>query len=158
LADDAQYRLEATVPEKLANSLHVGAPVKVRLDALQSDWNASIVQMIPAADVASHSLLVKARLPRDQRVYSGLFGRLLLATGRRDIISVPEKAIWREGSLTGVFVVTAGKAELRMVQLGAVHEAAIEVNSGLSDGDVIAADATGLADGVPVQPSGAVQP
>jgi RND family efflux transporter MFP subunit len=157
LADDAQYRLEATVPEKLANALHVGAPVKVRLDALQSDWNASIVQMIPAADVASHSLLVKARLPRDQRVYSGLFGRLLLSTGRREIITVPEKAVWREGSLTGVFVVTEGKAELRMVQLGAVREGAVEVNSGLNKGDVIAADATGLADGVPVQAGGAVQ-
>ncbi|MEI6503619.1 MAG: efflux RND transporter periplasmic adaptor subunit, partial [Armatimonadota bacterium] len=157
VADDSEYRLEATVPEKLANFLHVGAPVKVRLDALQSDWTANLVQMIPAADAASHSAQVKARLPRDLRVYSGLFGRLLLPTGKRETITVPEKSVWREGSLTGVFVVAEGKAELRMVQLGATRDGAVEVNSGLNDGDAIAVDATGLADGVPVQAIGAPQ-
>jgi RND family efflux transporter MFP subunit len=158
VADNSEYRLEATVPEKLANFLHVGAPVKVQLDALQADWTASIVQMIPAADVASHSLLVKARLPRDKRLYSGLFGRLLLPTGQRRLILVPDKAVWREGSLTGVFVIADNKAQLRMVQLGAAHDGALEANSGLREGDVIAADATGLADGVPVQAAGTVQP
>lgn len=151
LADDSQYRLEATVPEKLANFLHVGSPVKVRLDALQADWTASLVQMVPAAEASSHSLLVKARLPRDQRVYSGLFGRLLLSTGKREALRVPEAAIWRQGSLTGVFVITDGEAELRMVQLGAASEGAVEINSGLKKGDIIAAEAAGLADGTPVQ-------
>ena len=158
VADDSQYRLEATVPEKLANTLHVGAAVKVQLDALQADWSATLVQMIPSADASSHSLQVKARLPRDQRVYSGLFGRLLLPTGQRETIVVPEKAIWREGSLTGVFVIADGKAELRMVQLGAAHDGAVEVNSGLRDGEAVAVDATGLADGVAAQATPAVQP
>jgi len=164
IADDSEYRLEATVPEKLANTLHVGALVQVRLDALQSDWSARLVQMIPAADPASHSVQVKALLPRDGRVYSGLFGRLLLSTGQRETIRVPEQAAWRQGSLTGVFVITDGKAELRMVQLGAARDGAVEINSGLKAGDVIAADATGLTDGVPVQAiarpseSGTVQP
>lgn len=158
IADNSEYRLEATVPEKLANYLHVGAPVKVRLDALQADWHARIIQMVPAADASSHSLLVKALLPADGRLVSGLFGRLLLPTSRRDTILIPAPAVWREGSLTGVFVIVDSKAVLRMVQLGAVHDGAVEVNSGLNKGEVIAAQAAGLADGVPVQATGAVQP
>lgn len=151
IADDSEYRLEATVPEKLAELVDVGVRVKAKLDALQAEWDAGVVQVIPAADPASHSLLVKARLPLDPSVYSGLFGRLILPSGSRETLTVPETAVWREGSLTGVFVIADDKAELRMVQLGTVHDGAVEVNSGLEAGEVIAAETTGLSDGAPVE-------
>jgi RND family efflux transporter MFP subunit len=154
VADDSQYRLEATVPEKLANALHVGMSTQVRLDSLQAEWHVPVVQMIPASDPASHTLRVKARLPRDQRVHSGLFGRLIFATGQRQAILVPDAAVWREGSLAGVFVVADGKAQLRMVQLGARQDGTVEVNSGLDGGETIAATTTGLTDGAAVNSAG----
>lgn len=151
VADDSEYRLEATVPEKLANALHVGMSTEVRLDSLQALWPARVVQMVPAADPASHTIQVKARLPRDQRVQSGLFGRLVFATGQREALVVPEAAIWREGSLTGVFVVQDGHARLRMVQLGASRDGTVEINSGLDAGETVAATVVGLTDGVAVR-------
>ncbi|NPV48897.1 MAG: efflux RND transporter periplasmic adaptor subunit [Armatimonadetes bacterium] len=150
IADDAEYRLEASVPEKLANALHVGMSAEVRLDSLQAQWPARVVQMIPAADPASHTIQVKARLPRDQRIHTGLFGRLIFATGQRQAITVPETAIWREGSLTGVFVIEDSHAKLRMVQVGASREGTVEINSGLDAGEIVAASAAGLTDGVAV--------
>ena len=119
--------------------------------------------MIPAADAASHSVQVKARLPRDQRVYSGLFGRLLLPTGKRETIAVPEKAIWREGSLTGRLRRRRGQgASCAWCSSAPARDGAVEVNSGLNDGDVIAADAdragrrsagAGDRDGAAMKPS-----
>ncbi|MCD6359293.1 MAG: efflux RND transporter periplasmic adaptor subunit, partial [Armatimonadetes bacterium] len=152
--DDSSYRLEATVPESRLAHLHLGAVVDVALDALGVRWPAEIVEITPAADAASHTFIAKAELPDDGRVHSGLFGRMIFPTGEREAILVPDTAIWREASLTGVFVIDNGTAQLRMVQLGASRDGATEVNSGLEDGEIIAADATGLTDGARVSVSG----
>ncbi len=154
IEDDSSYRLEATIPEGRLAHLHVGTVVDVALDALGAGWPAEIVEITPAADVASHTFIAKAELPQDGQVRSGLFGRMVFSTGERESIRVPNTAIWSEGSLTGLFVIAEGKAELRMVQLGASRDGATEVNSGLEDGETIAADAAGLTDGARVSVSG----
>ena len=152
--DDSSYRLVATVPERLVAHLRVGTAVRALLDALGADWEAEVVEMVPAADPTSHTFVAKAELPRDKRVRTGLFGRLIFPTGKRDALLVPETAVWRQGSLTGVFAVSEGKAQLRMVQLGASRDGRVEINAGLKEGEVIAADASGLSDGDPVTDGG----
>ncbi len=152
--DDSSYRLEATVPEGRLSHLHVGAVVDVVLDSLGARWPAEIVEITPAADVASHTFIAKAELPDDGRIHSGLFGRMVFPTGDREAIFVPDAAIWREGSLTGVFVIDDGAVELRMIQIGASQDGLTEVNSGLEIGETIATDSTGLTDGVRVSVPG----
>jgi len=154
LEDDSSYRLNAIVPEKRLAYLHVDSVVDVVLDAIGVRWPAEIIEIVPAADPASHTFIAKAELPPDGRVHSGLFGRMVFSIGEREAIRVPDTAIWRDGSLTGVFVITDGEAELRMVQLGASLDGVTEVNSGLEDGEVIAAEAAGLTDGTRVSLSG----
>ncbi len=154
IEDDSSYRLEATVPESRLAHLHLGAVVDVVLDSLGARWPAEIVEITPAADAASHTFIAKAELPDDGRVHSGLFGRMVFSTGEREAIFVPDAAIWREGSLTGLFVINEGKAELRMVQIGASEDGVTEVNSGVEDGEIIAADTAGLTDGATVSVSG----
>lgn len=154
IEDDSSYRLEAVVPEKRLAHLHVSSVVDVVLDAIGASWPSEIVEIVPSADPASHTFIAKAELPPDGRVHSGLFGRMIFPVGERESIRVPDTAIWRDGSLTGVFVIADGRAELRMVQLGASHDGATEVNSGLEDGEIIAAEADGLTDGATVSLSG----
>ena len=156
--DDSSYRLVATVPERLAAHLRVGASVRAVIDALGADWRAEVVEIVPAADPASHTFIAKAELPKDDRVRTGLFGRLVFPTGEREAMLVPESAVWRKGSLAGVFVIREGKAKLRMAQLGASRDGRVEVNSGLKEGDVIAADAAGLRDGDAVGSGGETAP
>lgn len=154
IEDDSSYRLEAVVPEKRLSYLHVNSVVDVVLDAIGVRWPAEIVEITPSADSASHTFVAKAELPKDGQVRSGLFGRMIFSVGEHEAIRVPDTAIWRDGSLTGVFVIADGKAELRMVQLGAARDGATEVNSGLEEGEIIAADASGLTDGATVSLSG----
>lgn len=154
IEDDSSYRLEAIVPEGRLAHLHLGAVVDVVLDSLGARWPAEIVEITPAADAASHTFIAKAELPDDGRVHSGLFGRMVFSTGEREAIFVPDAAIWREGSLTGVFVINDGAVELRMIQLGASEDGVTEVNSGLEIGETIATDSSALTDGARVTVSG----
>lgn len=154
IEDDSSCRLEAVAPEKRLSYLHVDSVVDVVLDAIGVRWPAEIVESTPSADSAGPTFVAKAELPKDGQVRSGLFGRMIFSVGEHEAIRVPDTAIWRDGSLTGVFVIAEGRAELRMVQLGAACDGATGVNSGLEEGEIIAADASGLTDGATVSLSG----
>jgi len=60
---------------------------------------------------------------------------------------VPASSLVRRGGLTGVFVVSDGRAHLRWVRLGRTDGGQVEVLAGLFPGDEVAVSAAGLADG-----------
>ena len=132
------YRLEATVPESRVSDLHLGAPVTVVLDALKRNQvKGHVALIVPSADPASRSVIVKVDLPSLNGLRSGMFGRLRFPTGRNEAIVVPPEAIWRKESLTGVFVVKDGTARLQLVELGQERPQGRVVLSGLTGGETI---------------------
>ncbi len=97
-----------------------------------------IAQVVPAADPASHSHLVKIDLPKDSRLASGNFVRVGFAVGEREGIRVPTAALAERAGITGVFVVDAqGIARYRMVRTGATGDGMVEIQSGLNAGDKV---------------------
>ena len=76
------YRLEIPVDESDIRLIHAREPAAVTIDAL-GDRNlpGRVVQIVPAADPASRSFLVKIDLPADGLLRSGLFGRAPFARG-----------------------------------------------------------------------------
>jgi RND family efflux transporter MFP subunit len=62
-------------------------------------------------------------------------------------LSVPIASVVRRGGLTGVYVLREGHATLRWIRLGRVDGMGAEVLAGLSPGEEIALNPTGLADG-----------
>ncbi len=77
--DVRRYRLEATVNENDLRYVRTGQQVSVAIDALgDAGLNGKVVQIVPAADPASRTFLVKIDLPTDTRLRSGLFGRAQL--------------------------------------------------------------------------------
>jgi RND family efflux transporter MFP subunit len=150
--DPGALRLEATLPEGEARTLTQGQNVPVRIDALGEDITGTVAEISPTADPASRTVLVKVDLPNDPRVHSGLFGRLLLAASQEArAVVVPVTAIARRGQLESVFVVERGVARLRLVRTGRAHDGAIEVVSGLSDGEtIVSSDVAALLDEQPV--------
>jgi RND family efflux transporter MFP subunit len=66
-------------------------------------------------------------------------------------LSVPARSLVRRGALTGVYVVRDGRAYLRWLRIGAADGERVEVLSGLSPDELIAADPAGLADGRAVE-------
>lgn len=141
LEDTRSYRLEAMVDEGDIRLVRVGGAVPVLLDSLQSaEFRGKVSQIVPAADPASRSFLVKIELPADARLRSGLFGRALFPRGARSALLIPRTTIVERGQLRGVFVIDANQiAQLRYVTLGKAFGEQVEVLSGLQQGEKLVA-------------------
>jgi len=66
-------------------------------------------------------------------------------------ITVPAAALFERGGLTGLFVVSEGKASLRWVAAGARDGDTVEIRAGVEPGERVVLDPTGLVDGAPVK-------
>jgi len=144
-------RLEARVPEAFARGLAIGQRHPVRVDGLDHELVGIVGEIDPAADPATRTVSVKLDLPREPALRSGRFGRLILASGATDAVTVAATAIVRRGQLEAVFVVDGGIARLRLVRTAREHDGVIEVVSGLTGGEAVAvSDVPQLVDGQPV--------
>jgi len=136
MEDTSSYRLEATVNEGEIGVVRVGQPVRVSLDVLGStELRGRVLQVVPAADPASRSFLVKVELP-DSNLRSGVFGRVRFSRGERLALLIPQAAIVERGQLRGVYVINSNQiADLRYVTLGTTDGEQVEVLSGLQGGE-----------------------
>jgi HlyD family secretion protein len=82
---------------------------------------------------------------------SGLYGQLLLPGGERSGLSVPSSAVVSRGQMQSVFTVEEGTARLRLVTLGELADGRYEALSGLTAGDRVVLDPSGVSDGSPVE-------
>jgi hypothetical protein len=126
--------------------------VRVELPALPAARRMAAparVQVLPAADAGTHTVTVRADLaPRLEGLVPGQFARLWLpAAGDGDTAArgaspwVPASAIVRRAELTGLYVLDGeGRPLLRQVRLGRSDGERVEVLSGLSAGERVAAE------------------
>lgn len=143
------YRLEAAVQESQINKIHLRDQVRVQIEALgQQELAGIVVEIVPAADPASRTYLVKISIAlpsgNQQIIRSGLYGKARFITGQMQAMTIPRKAVVENGQLTSVFVVDqSGIARMRLVKTGKTYADRIEVLSGLKEGEQIVVD--GLA-------------
>lgn len=128
-------RLEATVDESLIGSVRLGMAVPVSVDGVGM-MKGVVAEIVPAADLQSHSFTVKIDLPASHQVHAGMYGSAEFANGTRQAILVPRSAVMQHGSLNSVYVLNSnGIAELRAVTLGAPQGDLVEVLSGIAPGE-----------------------
>ncbi len=141
IADVRRYRLEAAVNESDLRFVKIGESVPVAIDALgASSLKGKVTQIVPAADPASRSFLVKIELPANAALRSGLFGHAAFTRGERSALLIPSTAVIERGQLQGVFVLDQKRvASLRYVTVGNAVGPEIEVLSGLQDGEQLVA-------------------
>jgi hypothetical protein len=81
------------------------------------------------------------------------------AEEHRNVVVVPVVAIVREGETTSVFVVSAGKAGRRPVQVGLTDGTLAEIVSGIKAGETVIVDGqAGLPDEAKVNVASAATP
>lgn len=139
--DQRRFRLEASVDEGDIHLIKPGQAVPVTLDSLPgAQFNGRVAQIVPAADPASRSFIVKVELPADSRLRSGLFGRAHIARGQRQAILVARSAVVERGQLQGVYVVGEDQvATLRYITLGQTAGELVEALSGVQGGERVVA-------------------
>lgn len=137
--DPTQMQLVAQVRESLALSLQPGQGINASLDALNFETQATISEVVPQADSATHSFEVKVKGALPEGIYSGMFGRLKLPLGTEEAILVPKSAITQIGQLAMVNVVDDGYVRRRNVQLGREYAEQVQILAGLRAGEAIVA-------------------
>ncbi len=137
LEDTRSFRLEVTVDESDINFVHVGQIAAVSIDGFGNiQLSGKIVQIVPAADAASRSFLVKVELPAETRLRSGFFGRARFPRGEGSALLIPRTSLVERGQLQGVYVLDANQiAGLRYITLGKRTGEQFEVLSGLQVGE-----------------------
>ena len=100
-----------------------------------------VVEIVPAADSASRSFLVKIEVPSDPALRSGLFGRAQFSRGERSALLIPRTAVVERGQLQGIYVLDQNSvAGLRYITLGKPSGAQVEVLAGLQAGETLISD------------------
>ena len=149
--DPSRLRLEASVSEQLISKMKLGMSVSVETG--RGKLNGQVAEIVPAADAATRTFLVKVSLPRDCGCRSGEYGTASFPIGEEKRLSVPRPAVVERGQLDGVFVASPqGVLEFRLVKTGAELGDRVEILSGLGEGDRVAiSQISQLRDGARVE-------
>jgi RND family efflux transporter MFP subunit len=131
------FHAEVSVDESLSSKLRVGAPVLVFLEAINRQIPGKIREILPAVDPLSRSFTVKVSLSGDG-LRSGLYAKMRIVSGKKEIILAPRSAIVEKGQLTGVYAVDGQDVvTYRLVRTGKEYDGQLEILSGLKPNDRI---------------------
>ena len=133
--------LVGNVPERHGPGLTRGLDVEFRTEAYPDEvFTAAIVYVSPSIDSASRTVRIKAALPNaDGRLKPGMFGTVSIILEQREAsLQIPESCIQMQGpAMMVVRVSTNGVAEFAPVQTGRRSKGRVEINAGLSEGDLV---------------------
>jgi RND family efflux transporter MFP subunit len=144
LYQTSALRVEVEVPELLARHVALGSRIDVRVDASGANFKTAVNEIVPMADVASRSIVVRAPAPADLGLKPGMFARASLAIGSERVITVPAAAVQDVGQLQTVRVVSGGSVTLRQVSLGRRLGDRFQVLAGLNPGDQVLVEPPGM--------------
>ncbi len=114
IQDVHELELHAAVPESQALAVTIGQKLPLRIDAAGVAGIGTVREIVPQAQQASRSVLIKVSLPADLSapIYAGMFGRVTVPIGHTSRLLVPVAAIRQVGQLELAEVATPdGKLE-----------------------------------------------
>lgn len=140
-------------PETVALRVQVGQPVKIYSPLTPGETaSGTVTELQPSVGPGSRAVMAIVDLehPGNLRPKATLSGKVLVET-RKGAVLVPIISIVRRPAGEVVYVISAGKAESRVVTTGHNETGLIEIVSGLDGSETVATDgAAFLTDGVSV--------
>jgi len=141
IEDTSRYHLEAEIDESLAGQIVPGMDVEVEISALKTKLTGKISETVPAVDPRSRTFKVFIALPAESNLQSGLYARVKIPVGLKELVLVPGKAVVTKGQLTGIYAVGPDNIiTYRLVRLGTKYGENVEILSGLKPDDTIISD------------------
>jgi len=147
------------VDETQLGSISQGQAVSLQVPAFPDQvFNGTVTNVAPGVDQKTRTASVRIR-PRDDagKLKPGMLAQVTIITATQsDALLVPREAVVgtpAPNSQATLVTLDGGHALRTIVQLGLVSDRAVQVNSGLSDGQVVAiGNANGLNNGDVVVP------
>ena len=156
LAEISKLRLVLPIPESLAAQIHLGDPVKARVQALNQDIVGKVSRFADSLDRQTRTMETEIDFDnRDGHLIPGMYAETQLALReKKDALTVPVEAVTRYGDDATVLAVNPQNLiEERHVKLGLEDSVRVEVLSGLADKDrVVIGNRSQFRPGQKIQP------
>lgn len=142
LYNPQQLQVEFNVRETQAVKLQLGQSLTIKLPALNLTSPATVAEIVPVADSASRSLLIRLDFNSSVGVMPGLYAQLELVLPDEQGILLDSSWIHEFGQLTMLYVINSDNEQIerRFVRLGEIIGAKQHVVTGLNPGDILAVD------------------
>lgn len=140
LVDAASLRLELTIPEAHIAKAHEGATVRFAVKGYpDARFTGRLTFVSGSVRAATRDVVAEAVLDNAEGLLrSGMFAAVELQTGLQKVTVVPRTALAEREGKPVVFVVTAGRAEQRIVQSGEGPSAeTAAILRGVKDGESV---------------------
>jgi RND family efflux transporter MFP subunit len=156
IAQISVLRLVLPIPESIAGQIHLGDPVRVRVQALNEDIEGKVSRFADSLDMQTRTMETEIDCHnRDGRLLPGMYtDTQLLLREKKNALTIPLEAVVRTGEDATVLAVNAQNLlEERHVKLGIEDNSRVEVISGLSDGErVVIGNRSQFHNGQKIQP------
>lgn len=153
LVDADPLELELSVPEVNVAAVSLGQRVVISTVAHPGQEFGAQVTRISAEIGRTRSLIVEATIEKGSKLVPGMFVEAEVITGHTQLPAIPETAVVKRGKTWHAFVVTNGKVEERIVQLGAAPAAGqVSILQNIKPGERVIAHVTEqITDGLRVE-------
>jgi membrane fusion protein (multidrug efflux system) len=150
IANLDRVELAANVPSEYLSRIRVNQTAAVATDAYPGrSFKGSIIAIAPAVNAATNAALVRIRITNAERSLKvGMFAEARIALAEHvNALVVPPAALVRDQRGAAVYVVSGDTAQRTEVKVGLEKPDAVEILSGLRDGQVVLTSAVyGLGD------------
>jgi RND family efflux transporter MFP subunit len=138
LAQISVLRLVLPIPESIAAQIHLGEPIKVRVQALNQDFVGKVSRFADALNQQTRTMETEVDFQnKDGKLLPGMYVQADVSHDeKKNALVVPVEAVRQHGDNGAVFVVNAQNAlEEKHVKLGPSDGTRIEIVSGLNEGE-----------------------
>jgi RND family efflux transporter MFP subunit len=156
LAQISKLRLVLPIPESVATQIHLGDPVKVRVQALNRDIVGKVSRFADSLDRQTRTMETEIDFDNgDGHLIAGMYAETQLSLReKKDALTVPLESVTRDGDDATVLAVNPENIiEEHHVKLGLEDSVRVEVLSGLTDKDrVVIGNRSQFRNGQKIQP------
>lgn len=139
ITDFSKVYFVAAVREENVATIHIGAPISVRINAFPGTvFTANIKYISPTVDATTHRIAVRAAVENGSGLLKpGMFGDFSITIGNAPKeLAVPESAVIFEGNTARVWITGRDQTlALRYIHVGKTADGMVEVLGGLTSND-----------------------
>ena len=138
LQDVSQIKIDFTLPERYAGEIQKNQSFTFTVAGLDKVRDGTVTVIEPAIDPQTRSLLLRGICTVPAGLIPGGFADVTIPLSAASSLLVPTQAIVPSTRGHGVYVVVAGKAQLKEVVIGTRTDDQVQILRGLAEGDVVA--------------------
>jgi RND family efflux transporter MFP subunit len=165
ISEDDTLRLVLPVPESIVPLIHTGASVEIKVESLHRSFKGTVWRITGKVDTATRTMETEIQVQNANHMLKpGMYASVTLALDSApNALAVPVQAVTLTGNKASVLVVKEDNTlDERQITVGMETSSLVEVQSGLSQDDMVVVGSRGqLRQGQKVEPklveSGSVQ-